>query len=414
MSQAIWGTINPATTSGNQLAALLNNFKDAMVSGLSGTTRPSELKECGYWIDTTNDASGTWDYKIYDGVSSDITVFTINKSTGKIILSGSEGQFEISKTTDDAVGPILSLLKARVADNGQTKDGDVLGQIIAKGTTDGGVETVQASIEIIADDDTTGTTQGSRFAIKAIAKGTAASKEVMTIRDGNVGVGTTTPKAELDVAGEIRASKTSEDAIGSKVNIVKRRLNNNGQALDGDAIGSHQFIGVDNTGAEAVLATIDVAADDDVDAGSRGSILSIKAIAKGTNALTEVIRVEDNIVSIMGVAQDNNSNLTQDLLAGTNAIFTLDPAKYIAFRADLSVTAFDSVLGYQAQMVEVYGVYDVDATEWRVSDNSTVIQGDNRCIEMAYTGLAGVLTVSYDNVMSNFSSGKVYTQIRRQ
>ena len=414
MSQAIWGTINPATTSGNQLAAYLNNFKDAMVSGLSGVTRPSELKEAGSWIDLTNDAAGTWDYKIFDGVSTDITVFTINKSTGKVIFSGSEGSFDISKISDDVAGPVLNLLKSRIADNGQTKTGDTLGQIVVKGSTDGGVDVVQAVVEIVADDDTTTTTQGTRVAFRSIAKGSATLSEVMTHRSGMVGIKNSNPQAELDVIGEVRATNLSEDAIGPEINIVKKRLNNNGQALDGDAIGSHNFIGLDATGAEITLASIEITADDNIATGASGSVLSIKAIAKGTDTLSEVIRVEDNVVSIMGVAQDNDSNLEQTLLGVNTPLFTLDSAKYKAFRASISVTSFDSVEGYMAQTIEVRGVYDIDANLWRVTDDSTVLLGPNRSIELAYAGLSDILAVSYDNVMANFSSGKVYTQIRRQ
>ena len=162
------------------------------------------------------------------------------------------------------------------------------------------------------------------------------------------------------------------------------------------------------------MASIEITADDNIATGASGSVLSIKAIAKGTDTLSEVIRVEDNIVSIMGVAQDNDSNLEQTLLGVNTPLFTLDSAKYKAFRSSISVTSFDSVEGYMAQTIEVRGVYDIDANLWRVTDDSTVLLGPNRSIELAYAGLSDILAVSYDNVMANFSSGKVYTQIRRQ
>lgn len=84
MSQSVFSTINPATTSGTQLATLLNDFKNALMSGLSGTSRPSQTTPGGTWIDTTNEGSPNfyWSYKIYDG-TTDIEMFRINLATGK-------------------------------------------------------------------------------------------------------------------------------------------------------------------------------------------------------------------------------------------------------------------------------------------------------------------------------------------
>ena len=65
MSSSIWGTIVPSTTSGNQLAVYLNDFKAAVVSGFSGTSRPAQLEAGGYWIDTTLEGTqNIWEYKI--------------------------------------------------------------------------------------------------------------------------------------------------------------------------------------------------------------------------------------------------------------------------------------------------------------------------------------------------------------
>jgi hypothetical protein len=109
MSQGIFGSIIPTTTSGNQLATILNDFKEAVVSGFSGTSRPSELDPGGYWIDTTNDPT-TWEFKLWTGVQ-DIIVFTLNLTTGTATIGSADSLFEVAKISADSVGHILRLLK---------------------------------------------------------------------------------------------------------------------------------------------------------------------------------------------------------------------------------------------------------------------------------------------------------------
>ena len=120
MSQAIWDSIVPTITSGNQLATLLNNFKDAVVSGLSGATRPSQLQAGGTWVDTSADASGIWKFRLYDG-SQDVEVFTINKTDEIVALH--EAMFLLKK------GAIARLIIPSHLAYGISGDGDrIIGQ----------------------------------------------------------------------------------------------------------------------------------------------------------------------------------------------------------------------------------------------------------------------------------------------
>lgn len=123
MSQAIFSDIIASITSGNQLADILNDFKDAIMSGYSGVSRPSELQAGGAWVDTTLDGSGIWSYKLYDG-TQDITIFTVNKNTGLVSIASADTLFSIIKTSADSVGPQLKLLKTRIASLGQVQTGD--------------------------------------------------------------------------------------------------------------------------------------------------------------------------------------------------------------------------------------------------------------------------------------------------
>ena len=66
--------INPADTSGTDLAALLGNFRDALNSGHLGAGRPPYAEAGTTWIE----ASGNiWKINVFDG-TNDITLFELN------------------------------------------------------------------------------------------------------------------------------------------------------------------------------------------------------------------------------------------------------------------------------------------------------------------------------------------------
>lgn len=57
MSQFYWGTIAPGSTSGDDLADLMNQTGDAMLSGNSGIARPSYAVDGTRWIDNSAPAT---------------------------------------------------------------------------------------------------------------------------------------------------------------------------------------------------------------------------------------------------------------------------------------------------------------------------------------------------------------------
>lgn len=77
MSQYDFGTINTATTTGADLATLLQNWRDAVLSNHSGTTRPSYIKAGQIWVNTTT-ASG-WVVNLYNG-TDDIPLGYVNST----------------------------------------------------------------------------------------------------------------------------------------------------------------------------------------------------------------------------------------------------------------------------------------------------------------------------------------------
>lgn len=183
MSQDIFNSVDP-TISGTALATLLNNFKDAIVSGCSGTSRPAELGIGGSWVDMTNDPN-SWSYKIWTG-TDDVEVFTINLTTGVASVALAVDSFIVKKISADAVGAIVDLVKQRVASGGQVLDGDVVGEIRITGRTDAAGNPVVAKVIWTATDDQTTSAYGGTLSFYSTPEGTNTLTEHMRFIDGKV------------------------------------------------------------------------------------------------------------------------------------------------------------------------------------------------------------------------------------
>lgn len=170
MSQVIFDTIDPVI-SGTTLATILNDFKAALVSGLSGTSRPTELAAGGAWLDITLDPV-SWSYKIWTG-TSDVEVFRINLATSLASVALAVEEFSIKKVTADTNGAILKLVKNRIANNGQVLDGDTVGEIQFIGRANDASNPVVGKMIWVASDDQTTSAYGGEFAFYSTPDGTA-------------------------------------------------------------------------------------------------------------------------------------------------------------------------------------------------------------------------------------------------
>lgn len=222
MSQDVFSTIDPAI-SGSDLAATLNAFKDALMSGLSGTTRPTELQPGGFWVDTTDDPT-TWSFRLYTG-TDDVEVFKIDVTSGGAGVSLAVDSFTIRKVSDDDVGAVLDIVKRRIATSGQVKSGDVVGEIRITGRTDSATNPVVAKIIYTADEDQTATAFGGTLSFYSTPEGSATLTEHLRFLNGIIesvvphkinaqelvaqSVATTATIAQLD------ASKTVVEMTGS-------------------------------------------------------------------------------------------------------------------------------------------------------------------------------------------------------
>tara|TARA_R110000851_G_scaffold91621_1_gene199969 strand:- start:1124 stop:2965 length:1842 start_codon:yes stop_codon:yes gene_type:complete len=346
MSQVIFDTINPSTTSGNELATILDDFKDAMVSGMSGVARPAEIDPAGMWIDTSDDGNGIWTAKIWDG-TADISVFSVNKNTGTVSISAADSLFEVIKISDDSVGPILKLLKKRIADGGQTKVGDIVGQIDFKGTTELGVEALQAQIISTSLNDVTGTTAGSTLVFKTTLDGTASISETMRLEGGKLGLGIAVPLEVLHINGNFQSTRISDDAVGPEVILDKKRVSALGQVLTNDTLGKVSAYSVDDAGTSFQGSGIEVKAKETHTTIARGTQIALSTIATGETALEERI-VIDKIINIPG-------ELVVDTVTATT--FTADTIDTTDVNVSLNkdgdqATADAGISGIEVQMTD--------------------------------------------------------------
>ena len=181
MSQDIYTEIDPAD-SGDELAVKLNDFKDAIVSGLSGTTRPTELDPGGGWIDTTNSPT-SWSYRVWTG-TDDVEVFTINLTTGVAAVALAVDSFIVKKISADSVGAVMEMVKQRIANNGQVADGDVVGEIRFVGRTDASGNPVVGRIKWVSTDAQTTSAYGGYLSFTSTAEGANSEVEHFRLVDG--------------------------------------------------------------------------------------------------------------------------------------------------------------------------------------------------------------------------------------
>lgn len=415
MSQSIWGTIVPSTTSGNQLAQLLNDFKEALMSSLSGTSRPTELDPGGTWLDVSADP--TWTYYMFDG-TQDIALFTIDTTSGLAGSSNAASSFEIVKTSADAVGSVLSLFKKRIINNGQVLNGDYVGVIQFKGAADDLSTPVTARIRARATDNFTSTTAGTELIFEATVDATAAIVEMMRLKDGKLGVGTTDPQNTVHAHGNgIRSSYSADDTVGAKIITHKARIAGSGQVQSGDVIASSDHKSQSATTIIDV-AKVEVKATENHTDAAMGSSLEYFIKKIGTTSFVSKLLIGDEIVlkELIRLTQQVDSTTTgsNQSLTPTNAVLKVTNASLasinnivpkndmllylingtgnaITIANDAGGTAANRIItGTGATLSLSNGasltlVYDTASTRWRIVGGSGSGGGGSQTIETTIT-----------------------------
>lgn len=173
MSQDIFNDINPTVTTGLMLAGLLDDFKDALMSGFSGTSRPANLQAGGMWVDTTLQSAPDyyWIFKIYNGVT-DIEVLRVSVLSGTSGFGLAKDAFTIRKISADTAGAILNLVKNRIDNSGQILSGDTVAELRITGRTNTSTDPIVAYLRATASEDQTNSNSGVTLSIASALVGT--------------------------------------------------------------------------------------------------------------------------------------------------------------------------------------------------------------------------------------------------
>ena len=167
-------------------AANTSFFAILLGSDNGGTVTPTDGSVTGDKIDTSSELS----------IATNVSITTAD-NTDTLSL--------ISTDADANAGPILRLFR----NSASPADDDVAGSIVFSGEDDAGNETDYASIKVITE-DVTNTTEDGRLSFNIIDGGSA--KEVMSIFDDFVGIGTTAPEQLLHIHANDSGSSYSTDS----------------------------------------------------------------------------------------------------------------------------------------------------------------------------------------------------------
>lgn len=172
MSQQIFSDIDPEVTTGLMLAALLDDFKDALMSGMSGTARPVSVTAGGIWIDTSQEEAPTfkWSMKIYTG-TVDREILSVDLLTGASGFNIANDVFTVRRISADDVGAILNLMKARIETAGQVAEDDLIARFRFLGHTNSDADVLTAYMQAVSEEDMTSSERGVIFSFHSTPEG---------------------------------------------------------------------------------------------------------------------------------------------------------------------------------------------------------------------------------------------------
>lgn len=362
---SLFDTVDP-TISGTALATLLNNFKDAMVSGNIGPSRPALLKAGGTWVDSTNDPT-TWAFKIYTG-TTDITIFTLNLVSGIGSVALGVDSFQVKKVSADTAGAILGLIKQRIASNGQVLNGDVVGEIRVTGRTNTSTNPVVAKIIWTATDDQTTSSYGGTLSFQSTPDATNTLTEHFRLINGLVE--TVVPhklNSLILVPNPVTATGTAIAQLSASKSLVE---------ISGSAATDIQGI---NSGNDAQVITIHNRSTAAMTLKHQNGSAAAADRMKLPNAADYVIAIDasatlyycttDSLWKLVSTSELTSTGFTIQKLYAVSQTFTVP-----------STTSVIKVRGYKKQrgimternaMLDVYG----NAAAWGLNTNGQIGDG---------------------------------------
>lgn len=159
MSQFDFGTIDPNSKSGPQLALDLNKFRDALNSAHRGSARPAYAQAGMLWVKETS--STQWDLMLFDG-DNDFVIRSVNPTTNQVIkittgeISGLGTAATATLTTtstDTTAGRVLKVsdfgVGAQLAVGAESLDAESFTRFRAYGTNTTGAPTTNGGAAIV-------------------------------------------------------------------------------------------------------------------------------------------------------------------------------------------------------------------------------------------------------------------------
>jgi len=208
------------------------------------TVTGNDVKDSGANTVLTFDGSGN--VSLPGNLTVTGTHTTLNTSVTST-TTATENNFVITSTDDGAsASPDLKLWR----NSSSPADNDTIGNVIFTGNDSGGASTDYGHI-LTQITDVTNATEDSSMTFKTMAAGTLSDR--LTIRDSQVGIGTTNPNNTLTVAGTLSASGQISGNITGDVT---------GNAATATALETARNIGgVSFDGTAAIVPTTIVVAD---------------------------------------------------------------------------------------------------------------------------------------------------------
>jgi len=224
----------------------LNNALQALASNNSGTSAPSTTFANQWWYDTTNnklyirnEANNAWievaildqtnnEWQITTGViqakDGDGLALKTDDGTTRLFIRDSDGSIGIGTTSPSTTAHISSSASSQLIltntdggastparlvlqkDGGSAADDDIVGQVDFNGEDDAGNDTVYARVRGVSEDVTDGTEDGS---LSFWTRQENVLSQKATIRpDGDIGIGTNTPRTLLELQKSTGAQLT--------------------------------------------------------------------------------------------------------------------------------------------------------------------------------------------------------------
>jgi hypothetical protein len=261
-------------------------------------------------------------------------------------------EFEVSKISADAAGPLLKFVKQRIASSGQVNSGDTIGEIRFVGRASDASNPTVAWIRVIAQENQTASAAGSYLSFASTAAGTASAAEFMRIFNNRLGIGTQAPETTVHVvsASGIKSEASSDDAVGGKLIAEKSRISGSGAVQSADVIGEVQFSAKDSTGAKSVTADIEASASEGHTASAKGTTLKFLTANTGSATLTEKLSIGDSIESV-AAHRLNAVELVAQAVATTATINQLSATKTIVEFTGSTITSVRGINSAQASKV---------------------------------------------------------------